>query len=65
MPKANVVLLCMEARLISGEVKLSEEHDDFIWVLLPDSLCYEYPAHLADMMLEYATRYATGRFACH
>jgi 8-oxo-dGTP diphosphatase len=59
MPKANVVLLCMEARLISGDVKLSEEHDDFVWVPMADSLQYEYPAHLAEMMVEYCSRHTT------
>ena len=34
MPKLNVVLLCMEARLKSGKVQLSDEHDDFAWVTL-------------------------------
>ena len=36
MPKVNVVLLCMEARVTGGEVKLSEEHDDFAWVPLAE-----------------------------
>ncbi|MBI5386197.1 MAG: NUDIX domain-containing protein [Verrucomicrobia bacterium] len=36
MSALHVVLLCMEARVIAGEVHLSEEHDDFAWVGLED-----------------------------
>ena len=36
MPEVHVVLLCMEARMKGGEVRLSEEHDAFEWVPLAD-----------------------------
>src|SRR5437762_4704786 len=29
MPLVQVVLLCMEARITGGQIRLSEEHDDF------------------------------------
>jgi 8-oxo-dGTP diphosphatase len=32
MPAVNVVLLCMEARVVSGELRLIEEHEEFAWV---------------------------------
>jgi len=60
MPKANMVLLCMEARVISGGVRLSEEHDAFVWVPLADIPRYEYPPRISEMMLEYAVKKAAG-----
>lgn len=32
MPKVRVVMLCMHARVTGGELCLSEEHDDFVWL---------------------------------
>lgn len=32
MPKARVVLLCMEARVVGGTLHISEEHDESAWV---------------------------------
>lgn len=60
MPMVNVFLLCMEARLVSGVVKLSEEHDDFAWVSLADMPRYEYPPRISQMMLEYAAKKTAG-----
>jgi 8-oxo-dGTP diphosphatase len=61
LPKVNVILLCMETRLvISGKVELSEEHDAFAWVSPADMSRYDYlPSHAA-MMLEYAGRKLAG-----
>jgi hypothetical protein len=59
MPKVNVVLLCMEARLTGGELKLSEEHDDFAWVPLDELLLKPLPAQVGDFMLAYAKRKGT------
>ena len=61
MPKVNVVLLCMEARLVSGDLKLSEEHDDFKWIPVSDIPKYEYPPRISELMLEYAKRKAAGK----
>jgi predicted NUDIX family NTP pyrophosphohydrolase len=36
MPAAHIVLLCMETSRVSGELRLSEEHDDFAWVPLEE-----------------------------
>jgi len=54
MPKINVVILCMEARLIGGTVKLGDEHDAFAWVPLSDLPRYQYPPPVAKLMLAYA-----------
>lgn len=56
MPKAQVVLLCMEARITGGEVKLSEEHDDFAWVSLAELQRYKLLPGVGDFMLEYAKK---------
>ena len=53
----------MEARLVGGDVKLSEEHDAFDWVPLADIPQYEYPPRIAELMLQYAARKATAREA--
>lgn len=36
MPTRIVAYLILEARLVSGQVQLSSEHDDFAWVTLQD-----------------------------
>jgi 8-oxo-dGTP diphosphatase len=56
MTKANVVLLCMETRTVSGEIKLSDEHDDFAWVPLEEFPKWALPEQIAPFMLEYAAR---------
>lgn len=61
MPAVNVVLLCMETRLIAGEVRLSEEHDDFTWVPLSDMENWDIVENAKLLMLEYAKRKGTAR----
>ena len=38
LPAVRVVILVMEARLTAGQVRLSDEHDDFAWVAR-DAVC--------------------------
>lgn len=59
MPKAQIVLLCMEARIIGGEIKLSEEHDDFAWVSLTELQRFRLLPNVGDFMLDYATKKGT------
>ena len=56
MPAVSVVVLCMDARLVSGAVRLSDEHDAFAWVLLGDMPRYQYPPPVAELMLAFAKR---------
>ena len=56
MANVNVVLLCMETRLTGGELKLSEEHDDFAWVPLDELALKPLPAQVGDFMMDYAQR---------
>jgi 8-oxo-dGTP diphosphatase len=56
MPAVNVVLLCMEARLTGGDLKLSEEHDEFAWVPLNELDRLALPEQIRGFMLDYAKR---------
>lgn len=58
MPKAHVVLLCMEARLISGTIRMSEEHDDSAWVALSELKSQTLPEPHRQFMIDYANRKA-------
>ena len=56
MPAAHIVLLCLEARRLGGEIQLSEEHDDFAWAALGELSRYEFTPGVGDFMLDYAKR---------
>ncbi|HEY3863020.1 MAG TPA: NUDIX domain-containing protein [Verrucomicrobiae bacterium] len=56
MPNVHVILLCMEARITGGEVKLSDEHDASAWVPLDELGSQELPPPIRDFMLDYARR---------
>jgi 8-oxo-dGTP diphosphatase len=56
MPVVNVVMLCMEARLTGGELKLSEEHDEWAWVPLNEIDRLALPDQIRGFMLDYAKR---------
>ena len=60
MPKVNVVLLCMETRIVGGEIKLSDEHDQFMWVPLSELSRWPVPEQIAKFMLQYAKSKAGG-----
>ncbi len=59
-PALRVVLLCMETQVIAGEVRLSEEHDDFAWVSPSEFNTLEMPEQIKPFMLEYARRKSEG-----
>ena len=56
MPKVNVVVLCMEARIISGEIRLSDEHDQYRWIALSELNRWPMPEQVAPFMLQYARK---------
>ena len=60
-PAVSVVLLCMETRVIAGEVRLSEEHDDYAWVPLSEFMDRPLPNQVKDFMLDYGGCVAYGR----
>jgi len=59
-PEARVVLLCVEARVLGGEVRLSAEHDEFAWVSFAEYSGLRLPSHAEKLMLEYAERRTRG-----
>ncbi len=59
MPKISVVVLCMEARLVGGSVKLSEEHDAADWVSFPTLAQQDLAENMRPFMLDYAARQST------
>lgn len=59
IPKVNVVLLCMEARVTGGKLRLSDEHDEAAWVPLGDLPGLQLAAEIRDFMLDYAKRKET------
>lgn len=56
MPKVNVTLICMEARVVGGAITLSKEHDAIEWVPLADLANWALAGHVREFMLEYAAR---------
>jgi len=59
MAAAHIVLLCMEACRVSGELRLSEEHDDLAWAPLGELARYQFTPGVGDFMLDYAKRKGT------
>jgi 8-oxo-dGTP diphosphatase len=58
MPKAHVILLCMEAVQTGGVLKLSEEHDAAEWLPLPALANQKLTEPIRDFMLDYARRHS-------
>lgn len=59
MPKVNVVLLCMEARVQGGSMQLSKEHNDATWTALNDLPNFALQPQIKEFMLEYARKKGT------
>ena len=57
---ARVVLLCMEARIVGGALRLSEEHDESAWVSLAELSRLELVDNVRSFMLEYAAKKGAG-----
>jgi len=49
-------LLCLETSLVSGQLRLSKEHDDLAWVPLNDFARYQFTPGVGEFMLDYARR---------
>ncbi|MFH0953776.1 MAG: NUDIX domain-containing protein [Verrucomicrobiota bacterium] len=56
MPAVHVILLCLEARLAGGELKLSEEHDEAGWTPLAELRRLELADQVRPFMLDYVAR---------
>ena len=53
LPERRVAYLIMEGRLVSGEVQLSEEHDEYRWIQKSDLLKVD----LSEQFREFARGY--------
>jgi 8-oxo-dGTP diphosphatase len=61
MPAVHVVLLCLEARVFGGNLRLSEEHDEFAWVPFGEYPRMALVDNIRAFMLEYAAREGTKK----
>ena len=55
-PTANVVMICMEVRVVRGEIQLSSEHDDFAWVPFQQFTNRILPNLERKFILDYAAK---------
>lgn len=56
LPHASIVVLCMEARIVSGTVRLSDEHDTHVWAPLAQLDQYPATPGVGEFMVDYARR---------
>lgn len=56
-PELRLAVLFMNARLVSGQVRLSDEHDEFRWVPLPDLPQLDMSEQLREFMKTYVKRF--------
>jgi 8-oxo-dGTP diphosphatase len=61
MPKVHVVLLCMETRVVGGELRLSEEHDEHAWAPFAEYPRTALVENIGPFMLDYAARKGTKK----
>jgi 8-oxo-dGTP pyrophosphatase MutT (NUDIX family) len=54
----RVAVLCLEARVCGGEVRLSEEHDHSAWVALAEMSKWNLTPGLREFAVEYAVKKA-------
>ena len=50
LPHIHVVILYMRARIVTGEIKISNEHSEFAWVSWGELNDYDLTPGLQDMM---------------
>ena len=50
----QVIALCMNAEVVSGEVKLSDEHDEYAWVAWDELGKYDLAENTREFMLDFA-----------
>lgn len=55
MPAIRLAVLFVEARLVSGQVRLSNEHDDYRWVPLTDLTRLDMSEQLHEFVQDYVT----------
>jgi len=60
MEKVRVAVLCLEARLLGGTLRLDKDHDDSAWVPLADLPQWDLTDALKDLAAAYAAAKAKG-----
>lgn len=58
MDQIQLVMLCLEAKVCGGDLRLSEEHDQSAWVPLAELGKWEQPAGVREFTESYAKRKA-------
>jgi len=54
MPTAHVILLCLSAEIVGGEIRMSEEHEEYAWVPWADFPQWELAEQNSTLMLDWA-----------
>lgn len=61
MPAVHVVLLSLETRVVGGELKLSDEHDEVAWVPFQQYAHVDLVDNVRPFMLDYAAKRGMGK----
>lgn len=56
----QIAVLCLEAKLVDGNVQLSREHDNSAWVRLTDCLQWDLTPGFRDFVQQYIQRMNVG-----
>jgi 8-oxo-dGTP diphosphatase len=56
MPGSRLAVLVLRARRVGGEVTLSSEHDDFVWVPPADLVGLDFHGQLREFIVEYCKK---------
>lgn len=60
MAEQHLAVLCLEAKLVGGDLDLSEEHDDYVWAPLSDVLKWDLTDGFRDFARDYLERVCKG-----
>jgi len=64
VPASRLAVLVLRARRVGGEVTLSSEHDDFVWVPPADLVALDFHGELREFIIEYCKKLeASGKGA--
>jgi 8-oxo-dGTP diphosphatase len=56
MTQMHLAVLCMEARLTGGTLRLSEEHDDYKWVSITEMPTWDLTSGLKEFAESYVAK---------
>ncbi len=61
MPQIHVILLCMTARIVGGEIRMSEEHEESAWAPWAEFPEWDLAEQNSTLMLDYARARSENR----